>query len=61
MLLKDESSTIKRFGKNAQIEYKNMTFSMNQFGQNFLFFSFSIFFAIFLDRFEEKAHGHQKK
>ena len=38
-----------------------MTFSMNQFGQNFLFFSFSVFFAIFLDRFEEKAPRHQKK
>ena len=47
MLLKDESSTIKRFGKNAQIEYKNMTFSMNQFGQNFLFFHFPFFSRFF--------------
>ena len=61
MLLNDESSTIKSLGKNAQIEYKNMTFSMNQFGQNFHFFHFPFFFAIFLDRFEEKAPRHQKK
>ena len=58
MLLNDGSS----IGKNAQIEYKNMTgfaFSMNQFGQNFHFFIFH-FFLDFLDSFEEKVPRHQK-
>ena len=36
-------------------------FSMNQFGQNFHFFSFSNFLCDFLDRIEEKAPRHQKK
>ena len=61
VLLNDESSTIKRFGKNAQIEYKNMTFLWISLVKIFIFFFIFHFFRVFLDRFEEKVPKHQKK
>ena len=65
MLLNDESSTIKRFGKNAQIEYKNIFYESvwSKFSFFFIFHFFRdfLFFFFFFDRFEEKAPRHQKK
>ena len=50
MFFKGKSWTIQKFGKNTQIEYKNMSsaFSMNQSGQNFHCFHFLIFRDFFV-------------
>ena len=60
VLLDDESSTIKRFGKMLKSSIR-ICFFYESVRSKFSFFSFSISFAIFLDSFEEKAPRHQKK
>ena len=46
--------------KNVQIKYKKNAFSINHFGQNFIF-SLAVIFSNFLDGIKEKAPRHQKK
>ena len=50
---------IYRYEKNNQMESKKNVFSMNQFGQNFHLFFWSV--ILFLDGIEEKAPKHQTK